>query len=215
MVVLGLSSADVSQLASGLALSLKITGASLLLGYPLGILLALLSDSRILAIRALGATIVEVGRGLPALVLLYLIYYGLPSAGITLTAFLTSVLALGASTGAYTSEIFRASFRAIPKAQREAALALGLSPARTIRTVLLPQAWRIALPQLVSFAILVFQASALCFAVALPELLSAAYAIGAATFQYLNVLLITGAIYLAISLPASYLANRFGQERDR
>jgi polar amino acid transport system permease protein len=215
MVALALSSSDVSHLASGLALSLKITGASLAVGYPLGVLLALLSDSRVFVIRLVGATVVEVGRGIPALVLLYFIYYGLPSAGLTLTAFLTSVVALGASTGAYTSEIFRASFRAIPKEQRESALALGLSPARTIRMVLLPQALRIALPQLVSFAILVFQASALCFAVALPELLSVAYGIGAATFQYLHILLITGGIYLAISLPASYLANRFGREQDR
>ncbi len=209
MTPIAVTGAELSELLSGLVVSLELTGASLAIGYPFGILLALFVGSRHKALSWPGLAVVEVGRGVPTLVLLYLLYYGLPSYGLTFTAFVTSVLALGFSTGAYTSEIFAASIRTVPTGQREAGHSLGLTESRIFVSVVLPQAVRIALPQLVSFAILVFQGTALCVAVAVPELLSVAYQIGAETFAYLEVLLVAGALYLVISVPVAQLAGRY------
>lgn len=201
------SGADFHQLLSGLGVSLRVTGLSLLVGLPLGVALALMIVSRLRAVRGLALVLVEIGRGVPALVLLSLVYYGLPQKGLTLTSTVSAVVALGYSTGAYTSEIFRTAFRAVPRGQREAAASVGLSPFDAFRTVVLPQALRIAVPQLVGFSILVFQATALCFAIALPELLSEAYQIGSITFRYLDALLSAALLYVLVSIPVSQLAG--------
>lgn len=196
-----------SDLLSGLSLSLQVTVLALLVGLPLGVGLALMVVARLRVVRALALVLVEVGRGTPALVLLLLVYYGLPQEGLTLTSKVAAVAALGFSTGAYTSEIFRTAFRAVPYGQREAAASVGLHPIDAFRTVVLPQALRIAVPQLVGFSILVFQGTALCFAIALPELLSKAYQIGSLTFRYLDALLSAALLYAIVAIPMSQLAS--------
>jgi polar amino acid transport system permease protein len=195
------------ELLSGLGVSVKVTVLSLLVGLPLGVGLALMVVSRVRAVRWATLGLVEIGRGIPALVLLLFVYYGLPQEGLTLTSTVAAVAALGFSTAAYTSEIFRTSFRAVPRGQREAAASLGLGPFDSFRSVVLPQALRIAVPQLVGFSILVFQGTALCFAIALPELLSKAYQIGSFTFQYLDALVSAALLYAVIAIPLSQLAG--------
>ena len=184
-----------------------MTALSLLLGIPFGLMLALgvLSKSRF--VKALSLFLVEVGRGAPALVLLQFIYFGMPSAGLMLGSFTAAVIALAWNTGAYTSEIIRASLQSIAHGQREAAEALGLSRMDELRYVLLPQGLRVALPALLGFSILIFQGTSLCFTIALPELVSRAYEIGSTTFRYFPALLCAGALYAAISIPAALLVH--------
>jgi polar amino acid transport system permease protein len=191
------------ELLRGLEVSVKITGGSLLVGMPLGLLLAVLIKSGGRLARSAALILVEVGRGAPALVLLELAYFGLPQAGLTLTSFVSAVAALGWSTAAYTSEIFRASLESVPAGQHEAAAAVGLGRFDEFRDVILPQSIRIALPPLMSISISVFQATALAFAVALPELMSRAYEQGSISFEYLSVFVLAALLYTAISLPAS------------
>jgi polar amino acid transport system permease protein len=201
------SSEDLDLLISGLLVSLRIAGLSLLVGLPLGIALAVAIDSRLRIVRMVTLFLVEVGRGMPLLVLLYLVYYGLPQQGLTLTSELAAILAFGYNCGAYTSELFRSAIRAIPQGQREAAASIGLSNVQAFRTIVLPQALRIVLPQIVSFSILVFQGTALAFSIALPELLSAAYQLGSTTFLYLKYLAIAALMYAVIAIPMSQLAR--------
>jgi len=200
------------DLLSGLFISLQVTALSLLLGIPFGLLLALGVLARNRALRAVSLILVEVGRGAPALVLLQFIYFGLPSVGLTIESFMAAVIALAWNTGAYTSEIIRASLQSIAHGQREAAEALGLNRTDELRFVLLPQGLRVALPALLGFSILIFQGTSLCFAIALPELVSRAYEIGSNTFRYFPALLCAGALYACISIPAallvSYVENR-------
>lgn len=202
-----LSGDQYSQLLSGLVVSLKVTGLVLLFGLPLGCMLAVFVTSRLRPVSMSALVIVEVSRGMPALVLLSLVYFGLPQEGITLTALTAAVVALALNTGAYTSEIFRTALRAVPLGQREAADSLGLSRGTAFRTIVLPQALRIAAPQLVGFSILVFQGTALCFAIALPELLSQAYQIGSTTFRHLTVLCVAAGMYAVIAIPVSQYAG--------
>jgi polar amino acid transport system permease protein len=141
-------------------------------------------------------------------VLLLLLYNGLPSAHILLSGFAVGVAALSIATGAYTSEIFRASFASVGRGQTEASLALGFSTLHAFRFVTLPQAVRIATPALVSWAILLFQGTSLCFAIAVPELTSRAYNQGSVSFDYFGALSLAGLLYAAVSIPASLLVSR-------
>ncbi|TWB07937.1 amino acid ABC transporter membrane protein 2 (PAAT family) [Rhizobium sp. ERR 1071] len=195
------------DLLSGLSISLQVTALSLLLGIPFGLLLALGVLARNRALRAVSLVLVEVGRGAPALALLQFIYFGLPSVGLTIGSFVAAVIALAWNTGAYTSEIIRASLQSIAHGQREAAEALGLNRTDELRFVLLPQGLRVAVPALLGFSILIFQGTSLCFAIALPELVSRAYEIGSNTFRYFPALLCAGSLYACISIPAALLVS--------
>lgn len=188
---------------AGLQISLEVTVLTLLIGVPLGLVLALAvqSQSKIIAWAAL--IFVEIGRGTPALVLLQFIYFGLPQIELSLSSFASALAALSLSTAAYTSEILRAGLQSVPAGQIEAAQALNMSRSDELRFVILPQGIRVAVPALLGFAILVFQSTSLCFAIALPEILSQANEIGSMTFKYFPVLTITGAIFAAICIPAS------------
>lgn len=195
------------QLLPGLLVSLKVTGLSLGIGLPLGVAFGSATNSTHRWVRWPIMVLVEIGRGPPTLVIIYLAYFGLPRIGLTLDAFWSAVVALAYNTGAYVSEIYRGGLLAVPHGQREAARAVGLRPFDQFRYVIFPQAARVAIPPTVSFAILVFQASSLCFVIAVPELLSRAYNIGTVTFDTLGVLCLAGLIYAAIAVPSSQLVN--------
>lgn len=186
----------------GLKVTLELTGTSLLVGLPLGLMLALACSSsrRLVSWSVIG--IVEIGRGAPALVVLYFVYYGLPQLHLTWSSFVSATIALGFTTGAYTAEIFRAGINAIPAGQREACQALGLSHGKELRLVVLPQAVRIVIPPIVGFAILLYQATSLAFAVSVPELLSQAYNKATITYQFTATLTLAGMIYAVISISA-------------
>ena len=194
-------------LLRGLWLSLQVTGASLVLGIPLGLLLALSVQSWRRAVSMSALLVVEVGRGAPLLVLLQFVYFGLPTAGLTLSAFASATVAFAWCTGAYTSEIIRAGLEAVPHGQKEAAEALGFIRSDALRYVILPQGLRVSIPALLGFSILMLQASSLCFAIALPELLSKAYQIGSSTFRYMPLLVLAAALYAAICIPATLVVG--------
>ncbi|MDQ0510060.1 amino acid ABC transporter permease [Ancylobacter amanitiformis] len=187
----------------GLLVSVQVTGVSLAIGVPLGLMLALAVQSRSKPMRGIAIVVVEVGRGAPALILLQFTYFGLPNAGLSLDSFASAVIALAWCTGAYTSEIIRAGLEAVPHGQKEAAEAIGLNHLDALRYVILPQALRVSVPALLGFSILMLQASSLCFAIALPELVSQAYLIGSTTFRYMPILVLAGLLYAAICIPAT------------
>jgi polar amino acid transport system permease protein len=195
------------QLLSGLIVSLRLAGLALLCGLPLGLALALASSSQSRPLKYAAVILVEVGRGAPALVILQMVYYGLPATGLTVTAFTSGAIALALTTGAYTSEILRAGLNAVPQREVEAGWALGLTHLDVMRYIVIPQGILFALPALMGFAILIFQSTALTFTIAIPELLARAYRIGAATYLYLDVLILAGLFYLAITVPFGWLVT--------
>jgi len=195
------------QLLDGLKISVLVTVLSLIFGLPIGLLFAfgMLSPRRI--VRSLSLVAVELGRGIPLLVLLYLIYFGLPSSGLVLAALPTAVLAISLNTAAYTSEIFRAGVLSVPRGHLEAARSLGLTGADEARYVVLPQAIRAVTPPLMSYSIIVFQATSLGYAISVSELLNRAYQIGSVTFQFMSVLVLAGLLYALISIVVSRLVD--------
>ena len=173
------------SLLGGLSISLYLTGLSLLFGLPAGLVLALLDSVKTKFVRYPTVFIVEVGRGAPALVVLQMVYYGLPESGLNFTAFFSAVVALSLTTAAYTSEIIRAGLNAVPLREIEASQALGMTNIDTLRFIVIPQGLLFAIPALMGFAILIFQATALTFTIAIPELLSRAYRVGASCWTTL------------------------------
>jgi polar amino acid transport system permease protein len=203
------------DLWAGFLISLRVTFFSLLLGIPAGLLLAIGQQTNARSLRLLCLTVVELGRGAPALVLLQFLYFGLPSVGISITSFVSAVLALAWATGAYTSEIIRAGLDAVPQGQHEATSALGMSRGDALRFVIIPQGLRVAIPALLGFSILVFQGTSLCFTIALQEIISRAYDIGNTTFLYFPALAVAAVFFAAVCIPASLLVSYIEQRTGK
>ncbi len=205
----------IPDLLDGLWVAVKLTAISLLLGYPLGLALASAVGSRHTPVRWVSLAIVEIGRGMPLLVLLYLVYQGLPQIGLVPGAMTSAVAAFTISAAAYSTEILRASLGAVPPGQVEAAKACGMSTADSFRLITLPQAVRLAVPPLLSLAIQMFQLTSLAYLVTVPEIMQAARFRGTVTFDYLNVYIAAAALYASITLPASLLVNKFEARLSR
>lgn len=203
------------DLLRGLVVSIRLAGLALLIGTPVGLLLAIGTNSARRGVRFVVILVVEIGRGTPALVVLQLVYFGLPSAHLTWSAFLSAAVALSVTAAAYTSEIIRGGLQAVPAGEVEAANAVGMSQRDTLRYIVIPQGVRIAIPALMGFAVLLFQATSLAFTIAVPEIVSKAYAIGSASFQYLSVLTLAGLLYAAITVPASFLSDLAAKRLSR
>ena len=205
-------------LLSGLQVSCSVTLTALAVGMPLGLVLALMRMSKPRLIRGIAWIVVEVGRGGPAIVVLYLVYFGLPGAGIVFSARLSAALALGYVAGAYFSELFRGAIEAVPRAQWAAADAVGLTYMQRLRYVILPQAIRIGLPPVVGLTILIFQATALVYTISLRDLLARGYDIGSVSYDYLSPLLFVGVVYCTVTMIglgfSGLLERRLGRHLD-
>ncbi|HKU09810.1 MAG TPA: amino acid ABC transporter permease [Sinomonas sp.] len=203
------------QMMSGLGVSLMIAGISIAAGYPLGLALSLMVTAKNLAVRTLGLAVVEIGRGAPALVILYLFYYGLPKFGVTFGSITAACLALTWNAAAYSSEIMRAGIQSVARGQLEASNALGLSSRDTFFRIIMPQGMRSAVPGLMGVAIQMFQGTSLAYAIAVPELMKSAYNIGSDNFNYLQIFTLAGICYAVISMPATWITVFFERRMAR
>lgn len=191
------------QLLPGLGVSLILLVGLVLLGTPIAFLLAFGLGNRLAVVRWICVIIVEVSRGMPSLILLYLVYFGLPSTGITLNALTAATIALSINYAGYVCETVRAGIDSIPPGQYEAAAAMALSKRTVLRFITLPQSTKVITPPMLSWVIVYFQTTSIAFAIAVPELMSVAYSIASVNYQYLTVFLMVGVLYAAISIPGS------------
>lgn len=203
------------DLLPGLAISLQLTATFLLLGLPLAVVLALGARTPNRVVRGVFQAIIEIARGMPSLVLVYLVYFGLPQVGADLGAFFSAALALAISFAGYASDSFKAGFDAVPKGQREAADALGLPRGTAFWRVVVPQALKVTLPPLIGWAIVYFQATSLAYAIAVPELLARAYSLATTNFQYFSLIGLAALIYAAICIPVSLLSEHLFRSKRR
>ena len=195
-------------LLHGLGQSLWLAFAAIVIGLPLGFAFAVMVMSKQRWVSIFGLVIVEIGRGMPALVILYLVYYGLPRFGMSLTNISAAIIALSWNYSCYCSEIFRGGIQSVPSGQIEAGNALGLASRVTFFSVIVPQAFRSIVPALLGQSILVFQDTSLAYTIAVPELMKQAYTLGGSTFQYLRVFMLAGLVYAMVTLPATWITGR-------
>jgi ABC-type amino acid transport system permease subunit len=147
-------------------------------------------------------------RNIPLLIILFFVLHGLPQSTleIRLSFFQTAVVSLAAYTSAYVAEVVRAGLQSLGRGQIEAARSLGMSWIQAVRLVLLPQTFAAIIPPLGSVSIALIKNTALASTVAVPELLYQSRVLEARTFNP-NILLITGLMYLAITIPGGLLVN--------
>jgi polar amino acid transport system permease protein len=200
------------MLMRGVWNTLLLAGTILVFGGVAGVLVCLGRLYGPRPVRWAAIAHVDLFRAIPILVLLVLIYYALPFVGIRLNSFTSAALALGLVFSAFTAEVFRAGIQAIPKGQTEAAEALGLPFKVTVWKVILPQAFRIAIPPHTSNSVAIAKDTSLASVVAMPDLLKQATDAQALTANP-SPLIAAAIMYLIVLLPAvrlvSWLENRY------
>lgn len=192
--------------------TLSAFGAGAALSLLLGVILLLGRISKITVVSTAFAWLTEIFRGVPLLVLMMLMYYGLPVLGATfMTPFLAVVLALMIYNGAVFAEIFRAGLNSLPRGQSEAGYAIGLRSSQVLLLILAPQAIRNMLPTIISQLVVALKDTALGFMVTYPELLYLAKFYGS-QIQYGSPIIpsaiVMGSIYVVLCLLLSYVAVR-------
>ncbi|MBA2597483.1 MAG: amino acid ABC transporter permease [Chloroflexia bacterium] len=196
------------QLIAAAGNTLRMTALAFVLAFAVGLVLALAKVSPVAPLRLFATGYIEVMRGIPALAVLFLIYFGLADFGIVFDAFPAAVVGLGLNGAAYMAEVFRAGIQSIHAGQMEAALTVGMTPLAAMRWVIFPQALRVTLPPLANFGIALLKDTSVASIISAPELMLRARDLASSSFQPMEVFLLAAAIYLVMSLPIAFLTRR-------
>lgn len=193
----------------GTAVTIGLTVAIVILGLVLGLIAGLAQISRYRVLRWLSWLYIEMFRLTPLLVLLLWFYYALPiMAGIKLDALTAAVVTLALYGGSFYAEVIRAGIVSIESGQSEAGLALGMTPARVMRRIVLPQAIKRMIPPLLNQSIIQFKNTSLVSVLAVPDLLYQGQVVAMDTYRALEVYTVIGTIYFVVLLPLTMLVKR-------
>ena len=195
-------------LLKGALVTIGISILSMILAVSLGLALAIMRLYGNTWLQKISTAYIEIYRGTPLLIQLYILYYGLPNIGITLSAFAAAILGLGMNYAAYEAEIYRAGIQSIPKGQTEAALSLGMSRRLTLKRIILPQALRVAIPPMTNDFIALFKDSSLVSVIALVELTKSYSILASASMDFFKLGIITALLYFGMSYPLSLYARK-------
>ena len=193
----------------GAGVTIEITAVSVFIGFCIGLFVGIARICKVKVLRILAAIYADCIRGTPLLVQIFLIYFALPIVtGHRVEPFVAAVAACGINSGAYVSEIFRAGIQSIDKGQMEASRALGMPWGKTMRKVILPQAFRRILPPLGNNAIAIVKDSSLASAIGLADLAYAARTVSGAYATYWEPYLTISLVYWVITFLLAQLVNR-------
>ncbi|MDL2315785.1 amino acid ABC transporter permease [Desulfovibrio sp. OttesenSCG-928-A18] len=192
----------VKKLPEGIWITFQVTVFSIIFTIPLGCMVGLGRLSRFRPLNLLVSTYVEVIRGIPLLVQLFYIYYGM-SKLLNVPAKVAAVVSLTFCYGAYMGEVFRAGISAIPKGQTEAARSLGFNRVQTMWYIILPQAWRTILPPVGNECIALLKDTSLISILAVPDLLRVAREHASTSFHYFETYTVVAIFFLIITLILS------------
>jgi polar amino acid transport system permease protein len=193
-------------LARAAVVTIEATALGFLIAATLGLVFATIRMASPVAGIAV-SIVVELIRSTPLLIQIFFLYFVLPKAGIVLEAFTAGVLAIGIHYAAYCSEVYRAGFENVHRGQWEASIALNLSPWRTFRDIILPQALPPVVPALGNYLIALFKETPLLSAIAVLELMQRAKIIGSETFRYTEPVTLVGVFFLTMSLVSAGLVR--------
>jgi polar amino acid transport system substrate-binding protein len=194
-------------LFQGAPMTLLISVLGMAVAVAFGLVLALLYLYGPRPVSWLARAYVELFRGTPLLIQLYLIFYGLPNLGIKLSPLIAAVVGLGLNYAAYEAENYRAGIQAIPYGQMEAALSLGMTRAQSLRYVIVPQALRLVIPPVTNDFIALFKDSSIVSVITMVELTKVYGQLASTYYDYIGVGIMTAAIYFLMGLPFVRLAR--------
>ncbi|ANB59229.1 amino acid ABC transporter permease [Anoxybacteroides amylolyticum] len=199
---------SIPYILQGITVTLKIVAFAALLGFVLGIILALFKIGRIKLLTWLADAYTSVFRGTPLVLQLMIIYFGLPQIiGFEIEAFPAAVIAFGLNSAAYISEIIRAGILAVDKGQREAAMALGVPYRRMMLDIILPQALKNILPALMNEFITLTKESAVVTVIGATDIMRRAYIVGGQKYAFFEPLLVAGLIYYVLVMILTLLGK--------
>lgn len=202
-------------LKAGIYFTIPLTLITFVLGLILAFFVALARLSSRKPLVAIARFYVWIFRGTPLLVQIFILFFGLPSLGVTLDPFPAAVIAFTLNKGAYSSEIIRAAILSIPKGQWEAASSIGMTRSQAMRRIIVPQAVRVSLPPLGNSFISLVKDTSLAATITVTEMFQKGQQIAAATYEPLWLYIEVAVIYLIFSTVLSYFQNnleeRFGR----
>ncbi len=190
--------------------TLQITFFGILVGLLIGLAAALGRLSKHQWLSGICRAYIFLIRGTPLLVQLFIVYYGLTSI-VTIAPIPSAIIALGFHNGAYIAEIFRGSIQSIDIGQMEAARSLGMPKAKAMQRIILPQAFKRAVPPLGNQLIIALKDSSLASTIAVPELMLKGRQMGSSSFMYMEMFLIVGIWYLIMTSVLSFVMHRIEQ----
>lgn len=200
--------------------TLQLMVVSFVIACIVGLFIALLRISRFKLVRGFAMLYIGFFRGVPVLVILYWIYFALPEFGyefLVISAYTAAVLGLGLHGSAFLAEVFRSGIEALHKGQMEAALSLGMTPARAMAYIILPQALRVVLPPIANYTVGLLKETALCSIIAAPELMLRAKDVASSSFLPMQAFVLAAVFYYIMSFPmmrgVEYLEARMGAGR--
>lgn len=189
---------------TGIGMTLGMTLFSLILAMILGLVSCLFAISNVKILRGISHVYVDLIRGTPLLVQIFMIYFGLTSAlQFRMPAFTAAVIVLSLNAGAYSSEIFRSGIAAVNKGQMEAARSLGMPYSKAMYRVILPQAFRIVVPSLVNQFIITLKDTSILSVIGVVEITKTGQLIIANNFESFKTWCIVAICYLIVILPLS------------
>jgi len=197
------------SLISGFGVTILCWGAGAALGLLIGFMISLADEAPVPPLRWLLRVYVEVFRGTPFLMQLFLIYAGGPYLGLKLSAVAAGILGLGLYSSAYFSEIFRGGFASVPRGQIEAALSVGMSPLATLTLVRLPGALIAAVPPIVNTLIVMSKETVVLSIITVPELMYQMQTMAAETFTAFDAIFAMAVFYWLLVEVVSRLGRRF------
>ena len=195
--------------------TIPLTLASFALGLALALVVALMRLSRVSVVSGIARVYVSVIRGTPLLVQLFVIFYGLPSVGVTLDPWPSAIIAFSANVGGYAAEVIRAAIQSVPKGQWEAAHMIGMSNRLALRRIILPQAARVSVPPLSNTFISLVKDTSLASLILVTELFREAQQIAAGTGEFMTLYVEAAVIYWVICLFLSSGQSVLEKRLDR
>jgi polar amino acid transport system substrate-binding protein len=191
----------VSDLLHGAIPTLKIATGAWVVSAVVGLLLAVIRDSAVRPVRLIVASLIAVLRSTPQLILLYLVFFGLPSLGLDVNALLAAIVVLGIADASFNSEYYRASLLTVPSSQRDAGMSLGFSRLGTLAHVVLPQAMLYMIAPLLNSFLSLLKTATLASAIGVAEILYRGQNDIQLTGRVVAVTLVVIAIYVVACLP--------------
>lgn len=202
-------------LVQGVWVTVLLSLASIFFATILALLGALGRTSANPLINGAASFYVSLVRGTPLLVQISIVYFALPQLGITLPAIVCGIVALSLNYGAYMTEVFRAGIQAVPRGQREAAHALGMTENAAFRRIVLPQAFRIVIPAIGNEFVAMLKDSALVSIISVHETLFLAQRLGRSALEPMTALLIAACIYWALTIVFTFVQAKMERRMAR
>ena len=198
----------IPKLGEGLLITFQVAFVSLGIGILIGFPAAFTRVYGPKWLQWIVIAFIEILRGTPVLVQLFLVYYGLPQFGVTFSAFISAYIALGLNSGAYQTEYFRGAIQAIGSGQMMAARSIGMTRIQAIRHVIMPQALRLAIPAWSNEAVSMIKISSILYLIAVPEMMTVAKELLTRYYNPFQTYITVGIVYLIVIGVITILLNQ-------